>query len=71
MSEPKIIKIPPVTCPKCKGTNISKTNKNVTECNDCRTVFNTKTGKETKVDRNWHTKKGFIPKEQDDYGPQY
>jgi len=62
----KVEKLPPLKCPKCGSTHVTKNGKTLV-CEDCRVVNNLKTGQVKPKDRNWHAPKGYIPKEKEDY----
>lgn len=62
----KVEKCPPLKCAKYGSLNVSKDKSWVT-CNDCRESVNIKNNKVKKHERNWHSPKGFIPKEKEDY----
>ena len=57
----KVVKLPPLKCSECKGTNITKSGKNELDCNDCNKKFNLKTGKVTIKDRN-RFPRGYNPR---------
>ena len=65
-----IEKIPPLKCPKCQSSHVCKSKQTII-CDNCKTSTNLKTGDVKPLDKNWHAPKGFIPKEKEDYDPQY